>query len=213
MILASLLAILTLPFVGSAQGTASVDDMTMASLNDQMESLGKQLDDLGSVMDKYGEEMDVYGEEMDKYGKEMEDSDGYSTSAQTKMNELGEKMNALGEKMNKHGEEMGKLGELMGKYGEKMGEKHQDMVNWFFKELKNDGLISSLNSKARIIFDEKGLNVDGENAADSLFKKYKTGIEKYWGKSLKPDFTFFFKGTVSEKNGKIELNGNMNTDF
>lgn len=198
MIFASLLALLTVPFLATAQ-TAVNDDMTMASLNDQMDKLGKQMDDLGEVMDGYGKEMD-------KYGKELEDSNGSSSTSEKKMNELGEKMNKLGE-------EMGKLGELMGKYGEKMGEKHQDMINWFFKELKKDGLVSSLNGKARVIFDEKGLNVDGTNASDSLFKKYKTGVEKFWGKSLKSDFTLFFKGTISEKNGNVALDGNMNTDF
>ncbi len=210
MIFASLLVFLTLPFMASSQ-TASIDDMSMASLNDQMDQLGKQMDDLGSVMDEYGKEMDKYGNEMDKYGKEMEDSQ--STSTQKKMNELSEKMNALGEKMSKHGEEMGKLGELMGKYGEKMGKKHQALTNWFFHELKKDGLISSLNGKARIIFDENGLDVDGKKASDSLTQKYKTALEKHWGKPLKPDFLFFFKGTIHEKSGNIELDGNMNSDF
>lgn len=212
MIFASLLAILAMPFLGKSQGTA-IDDMSMASLNDQMEQLGKQMDDLGDMMDEYGKEMDVYGKEMDKYGKEVDDNQGPSASVQQKMNELSEKMNALGEKMGKQGDEMGKLGDLMGKYGEKIGQKHQDMVNWFFREMKKDGLISSLNGNVRIIFDEKGLNVDGEKASDSLYSKYKSGLEKHWGKTLKPDFLFFFKGKIKEESGKIELDGNMNTDF
>ncbi len=193
-----LLALLTSPFLAISQ-TASTDDMTLAALDAKMENLGQE-------MEKLGEVMEGYGQEMEKYGKELENSEGQSKSAQQKMEELGDKMNALGE-------EMGKLGEIMGKYGEKMGETHQNMMNWFFNELKKDGLIASLNGKTRIIFDEKGLNVDSENASDALFKKYKSGLEKYWGKPLKPDFTFFFKGTVSEKNGKIETNGSMNSDF
>lgn len=193
-----LLALLTLPYFGASQ-TASTDDMTLAALDEKMENLGQE-------MEKLGEVMEGYGQEMEKYGKELEDSEGQSKSAQQKMEELGEKMNELGEKM-------GELGEIMGKYGEKMGEQHQKMITWFFQELKKDGLISSLNGKARIIFDEKGLNVDGENASDALFKKYKSGIEKYWGKPLKPDFSLFFKGTIKENGSKIETDGNMNSSF
>lgn len=191
-----LLAVLALPFIAISQ---SADDMTLAALETNMDKLGKEMDKLGDVMDDYGKEMD-------KLGEELENSDGQSKSAQEKMHQLGEKMNELGEKM-------GKLGEQMGEYGEKMGEQHQKMMSWFFHELKKDGLISSLNGKARIIFDDKGLNVDGENASSALFNKYKSGFEKYWGKSLKPDFTFFFKGAIKEVNGKIETEGSMNTDF
>ncbi|MBK9014088.1 MAG: hypothetical protein IPM82_08345 [Saprospiraceae bacterium] len=197
-IFSCLLALLAWPFLAASQ-TASTDDMTLAVLDEKMENLGQEMEKLGEVMESYGQEME-------RYGKELESSEGQSTSAQKKMEELGDKMNALGE-------EMGKLGEVMGKYGEKMGETHQSMTNWFFQELKKDGLISSLNGKARVIFDEKGLNVDGENAPGTLFKKYKSGLEKYWGKPLKPDFTFFFKGTLNEKDGKVETNGSMNTDF
>ncbi|MCC6723465.1 MAG: hypothetical protein IT258_03075 [Saprospiraceae bacterium] len=190
-----LLALLAAPFMAASQS----DDMTLAALDEKMESLGKE-------MDKLGEVMDGYGKEMEQYGKELEDNEGQSSSA-------SEKMEALGEKMNELGDQMGKLGEIMGEYGDKMGETHQKMMTWFFQELKKDGLITSLNGKARIIFDEKGLNVNGENASDSLFQKYKSGLEKYWGKALKPDFSLFFKGDIKEKNGKIETNGNMNSDF
>ncbi|MBI1227139.1 MAG: hypothetical protein GC192_18045 [Bacteroidetes bacterium] len=193
-----LIALLAWPFLASSQ-IAVHDDMTLAVLNDKMEKLGHEMESLGEVMEGYGKEMEKYGEELEK-------NEGNAPSAEKKMNELGDKMNKLGD-------EMGKLGDEMGQYGEKMGELHQAMMTWFFKELKSDGLISTLNGKARIIFDEKGLNIDGENASETLFNKYKTGIEKYWGKALKSDFTFFFKGTISEKNGKIETNGNMNTDF
>ena len=51
------------------------------------------------------------------------------------------------------------LEDQMGQYGEKMGKLHQEMIDWFFYELKKDALIPSLNGKARIIFDEKGLSV------------------------------------------------------
>lgn len=193
-----LLAMLTLPFMVASQNP-STDDLTLAALDSKMENLGEEMEKLGTVMESYGQEME-------KYGKELEDSEGQSKSAQQKMEELGEKMNVLGE-------EMGKLGEIMGEYGEKMGEQHQQMMNWFFRELKNDGLISSLNGKARVIFDEKGLNVDGKNASGALFSKYKAGFEKYYGKALKPDFTLFLKGSIREKDGKIETDGTMNSDF
>ncbi len=143
---------------------------------------------------------------MEKYGKEIEKSPGQSHNAEKQMGELGEKMNQLGD-------QMGKLGDQMGAYGEKMGALHQQMINWFFYELKKDGLISSLNGKSRIIFDEQGLVVDGNKASAEQFKKYKAGLEKYWGKTLKPDFLFFFKGTIREKDGKIETEGNMNSDL
>jgi hypothetical protein len=193
-----LLAMLASPFLAVSQTTAT-DDMTMAALEVKMESLGEEMEKLGEVMESYGQEME-------KYGDELEKSEGKSKTAEKKMEELGDKMNELGE-------QMGKLGEIMGEYGEKMGETHQQMTTWFFQELKKDGLIPSLVGKARIIFDEKGLNVDGKNASDALFNKYKAGIEKYWGKPLKTDFSFFFKGTIKEKNGKIETEGNMNSDF
>jgi DNA repair exonuclease SbcCD ATPase subunit len=193
-----LLAVLASPFFAAAQ-TATTDNMTLAALDEKMESLGQE-------MEKLGEVMEGYGLEMEKQSKELEDSEGQSSSAQKRMEALGEKMNELGE-------QMGKLGEIMGQYGEKMGETHQQMMTWFFQELKKDGLIASLNGKARIIFDEKGLNVDGENASSALFNKYKSGFEKYWGKPLKTDFSLFFKGTIKEKNGKIETDGNMNSDF
>jgi hypothetical protein len=193
-----LLAMLASPFIAASQSSYT-DDMTLAVLDEKMESLGQEMDKLGEVMDSYGSEME-------KYSKELEASGGQSSKSQKKMEELGDKMNALGE-------QMGKLGEIMGKYGEKMGEKHQQMMNWFFRELKKDGLIASLNGKARVIFDEKGLNVDGKNASDSLFSKYKAGFEKYYGRTLKSDFTLFFKGTIKELDGKIETDGNMNTDF
>ena len=193
-----LLALFAWPFLATSQTSVS-DDIALAALNEKMEKLGQEMESLGSVMEDYGKEME-------KYGAELEKNEDKASSAEKKMNELGEKMNKLGD-------EMGKLGDIMGEYGNKMGETHEAMVTWFFKELKKDGLISSLNGKAKVIFDEKGLNVGGENASDAQFKKYKTGLEKYWGKPLKSDFTFFFKGTVSEKNGKIDLDGNINTDF
>lgn len=189
---------LAIPLLAVSQ-TAASDDLTLAALDQKMERLGQEMEKLGEVMESYGEEME-------KYGKELEASEGQSDSAQKKMEALGDKMNELGE-------EMGKLGEIMGEYGEKMGEQHQKMVTWFFQELKKDGLIPSLNGKARIIFDEKGLNVDGENAPINLFNKYKSGLETFWGKPLKSDFSLFFKGEIKGKGGKIETNGNMNSDF
>ncbi len=194
----SLLPMFASPFLAVSQSN-SADDMTMAALEVKMESLGQEMEKLGEIMESYGQEME-------KYGDELEKSEGKSKTAEKKMEELGDKMNTLGE-------QMGKLGAIMGEYGEKMGEKHHQMMTWFFKELKKDGLISSLNGKARIIFDEKGLNVDGKNASDALFKKYKAGIEKYYDQPLKTDFSLFFKGTIKEKNGKIETDGSMNSDF
>lgn len=143
---------------------------------------------------------------MDKYGKEIEKSPGHSSKVEKQMEELGEKMNQLGE-------QMGKLGEIMGQYGEKMGVMHQQMIDWFFRELKKDALLSSLNGKTRIIFDEKGLSVDGNKASEEQFKKYKSGLEKHWGQPLKSDFLLFFKGTIHDKDGKIGMDGTMNTDF
>ncbi len=189
--------LLACPFPAFSQNTS--DETSMATLNEKMEQLGDEMEGLGKVMEKYGTEME-------KYGKEIEKSPGHSPKAEKQMEELGEKMNQLGT-------EMGKLGEQMGQHGEKMGALHQQMIDWFFRELKKDVLISSLTGKSRIIFDEKGLSVDGNKASEEQFKKYKSGFEKYWGQALKSDFLFFFKGTIREKDGKIETEGNMNTDF
>ncbi len=190
-------ALLSLPFLTAAQSSA--DDLTMAALSDKMENLGQEMEKLGVVMEGYGQEME-------RYGQQLEETQGKAPEAQKKMQELGDKMKILGD-------EMGSLGDEMGQYGKRMGELHRQMMNWFFYELKKDGLIQSLNGNARVIFDEKGLDVDGKKASDEMFRKYKSGLEKYWGKSLKPDFTFFFKGTLKEKNGNIETNGSMNMDF
>ncbi len=187
----------SLPFLTTAQ--TSADDLTMAALSEKMENLGQEMEKLGAVMEGYGQEMERHGQELEK--------------AQGKAPEAEKKMQSLGDKMGSLGDEMGKLGDEMGQYGKRMGELHRQMINWFFHELKKDGLIQSLDGKARIIFDEKGLDVDGKKASDELFRKYKSGLEKYWGKSLKPDFTFFFKGTLKEKGGNVETNGSMNTDF
>lgn len=196
-IVGTLAILLACPFLAFAQ--TSTDDMAMATLSEKMEQLGDEMEGLGKVMESYGAEME-------KYGQEMEKNPGHSPKAEKQMEELGEKMNQLGE-------QMGKLGDQMGQYGEKMGALHQQMIDWFFHELKKDALIGSLNGKARIIFDEQGLSVDGKKASDEQAKKYKAGLEKYWGRALKSDFLLFFKGTIREKEGKIETDGNMNTDL
>jgi hypothetical protein len=177
----------------------SVDNMDMATLNEKMNTLGDEMNVLGK-------EMESYGKEMEKYGQELEKNAGRSPQAEKQMNDLGEKMNRLGA-------EMGKLGEQMGQYGERMGELHRQMINWFFRELKKDGLIASLNGKTRVIFDAQGLDIDGKKASAAQFAKYKAGFEKYWGRPLKTDFLFFYKGTIEEKEGKIVTEGNLNTDF
>ncbi len=187
--------LLACPFLAFSQN----DSDNMAMLSEKMDKLGDEMEGLGKIMENYGAEME-------KYGKEIEKAPGHSPKAEKEMEELGEKMNELGEKM-------GKLGDQMGQYGEKMGALHQQMVDWFFRELKKDGLISSLNGKSRIIFDDKGLNVDGNKASEEQFRKYKSGFEKYWGRALKSDFLFFFKGSIKEEDGKIQTEGNLNTDF
>ena len=171
-----------------------------------MATLSEKMDQLGDEMDGLGKDMEIDGDKMENYGKELEQHSGQSPKTEKQMEELGEKMNKLGD-------EMGKLGDQMGLYGEKMGELQQQMIDWFFRELKKDGLIPSLQSKVRIIFDEKGFEVDGNKTNEAQFNKYKAGLEKYWGRSLKSDFLFFFKGTIQEKDGKIETDGSMNTDF
>lgn len=189
--------LLSCPSLTHAQNAS--DDMAMAVLSEKMDKLGSEMDDLGKIMQ-------TKGTDMEKYGKEMEKNNGSTEDLEKRMSELGESMNQLGT-------QMGKLGEEMGRYGEKMGVLHQQMIDWFFHELKNDALITSLNGKARIIFDDKGLNVNGNKVSEQLAQKYKSGLEKYWGQELKSDFRFFFKGTIQEKNGKIDAEGEMNTDL
>lgn len=196
LIIFGLAALLAAPFFGHAQSAA--DGLSLAQLDEKMDVLGDEMDQLGDVMDGYGKEMDKLGKKME-HGRATE-------KEQTDMESLSKKMSDLGEKM-------GDLGEQMGQMGEKMGEKHQKMTDWFFRELKKDGLLRALNGEARIIFDEKGLNVNGENASVALFEKYKKSVESFWGKPLKPKFTFFFKGDLYEKNGNLETNGTMNSDF
>ena len=175
------------------------DNLDLATLHERMDALGDEMNALGKVMDDYGKDME-------KAGHELEKNHGRAPQAEKQMSELGEKMHELGEKM-------GKLGEQMGRYGERMGTLHREMTNWFFRELKRDGLIPSLQGKARIIFDAQGLDVNGTKASAAHFQKYKAGLEKYWGRTLKPDFLFLFKGDLKEENGKIVTDGNLNTDF
>jgi hypothetical protein len=188
---------LACPFQNFAQDVSG--DMAMATLSEKMDKLGAEMDGLGK-------KMEAKGADMEKYGKEMEKNHGNASDVEKQMEELGASMNVLGE-------QMGKLGEQMGQYGERMGVLHQQMVTWFFQELKNDALLASLNGKSRIIFDRQGLDVNGEKASAEQVKKYKAGLEKYWGKALKPDFLFFFNGKTQEKDGKIETDGTMNTDL
>lgn len=198
MLVFAVAALLACPSLTYAQETSV--DMTMAELSANMDKLGGQMDELGKMMDMHDEEMEKYGKEWEK------DITHPNTEARDKMVELGEKMSELGEKM-------GKLGEQMGQYGEKMGALHRDMNDWFFRELKKDGLLASFKGKVRVIFDDKGLDVNGSKASEAQFQKYKTGFEKFWGRSLKADFLYFFNGTLEEKDGKIDPNGSVNMDF
>ncbi|HOY04796.1 MAG TPA: hypothetical protein PLO67_05295 [Saprospiraceae bacterium] len=196
----TLFAVAVLLFCSSlTRAQNASDDMAMAVLSEKMDKLGAEMDDLGKIME-------TKGSDMEKYGKEMEKNNGGTADLEKQMSELGESMSRLGA-------QMGKLGEEMGRYGEKMGVLHQQMINWFFHELKNDALISSLNGQSRIIFDGKGLDVNGNKVSDVLTQKYKAGLEKYWGRTLKPDFLFFFNGTIQEKNGNVDAEGEMNTDL
>ena len=189
--------LLSCPFLIRAQNDSG--DMVMAVLSEKMDKLGAEMDGLGKSME-------TKGTDMEKYGKELEKNNGASEGIQKKMEELGESMGQLGD-------QMGKLGEEMGRYGERMGILHQNMIDWFFRELKNDALLPSLNGKSNIVFDENGLKVNGNQASDALFAKYKSGFEKHWGRTLKPGYKFLFKGTIREKNGKVDAEGEMNTDF
>jgi hypothetical protein len=171
---------------------------TLAQISDKMESLGDKMEGLGTIMEKHGGEMEKYGKKIEKNPNDEDTS---------------QKMSSLGDEMSKLGDEMSVMGDEMTKYGDEMGIKHEAMMQWFFEELKKDGLVALINGNMKIDFQPNGLTVNGKKADSSMFDKYKNGFEKHWGRALKSDFLFHFSGKVSNKNGKIETDGTMSNEF
>jgi hypothetical protein len=177
------------------KGTAQI---SLAQISDNMETLGDKMDVLGDIMEKHGLKMEKYGKEIERNPSDEKASDN---------------MSKLGDEMSKLGDEMSVLGDEMSKLGDEMGVKYEVMLNWFFEELKNDGLIESLKGDMNIEFKPNSLKVNGKKADAALFNKYKKGFERHWGRALKSDFSFTFKGKVEKKNGKISTEGTNSNDF
>ena len=165
--------------------------MRKAKTDDEREAIGKEM---GAVSDKMGD----VGKEMGNIGD--------------KMGEVGREMGGIGDKMGQIGNEMGVIGNKMGVIGEQMHKRHKKIFSWFFQELKRDGLLKS--DKCSIMMEEGVFIVNGQSLSTEVFQKYKKGIEKRLGKALKPDFSLYFKGTVSNMTEEgFDFDGNMNSHY
>lgn len=149
-------------------------------------------------MSAIGEKMSTVGEEMSKIGE--------------KMGVVGNEMGKTGEKMGAIGNEMGIVGNKMGIIGEKMGERHRKIFSWFFQELKREGILKEDN--VSILMEKGVLLVNGQVMNENVFTKYKKGIEERLAKSLKPDFSFYFKGKISNlTDNSFDFQGNMSSHY
>ena len=165
--------------------------MKKAKTDDEREAIGKEM---GAVSDKMGD----VGKEMGAIGD--------------KMGKVGQDMGGIGDKMSKIGDEMSKVGDKMGVIGEQMEKRHKKIFSWFFQELKRDGLLTS--NKCSVMMEEGVFIVNGQSLSTEVFQKYKKGIESRLGKALKPDFSLYFKGTVSNITEEgFDFDGNMNSHY
>ena len=165
--------------------------MKKAKTDDEREAIGKEM---GIISDKMGD----VGTKMGNIGD--------------KMGDVGTEMGAIGDKMGKIGNEMGVIGDKMGIIGEQMEKRHKKIFSWFFQELQHDGLLKS--NKCSIMMEEGIFIVNGQSLSAEVFQKYKKGIEQRLGKALKPDFSFYFKGTISNMTEEgFDFDGNMNSYY
>ena len=165
--------------------------MKKAKTDDEREAIGKEMSAVSDKMGDVGEQMGAIGD---------------------KMGNVGTDMSGIGDKMSKIGQEMSVVGNKMGVIGEQMEKRHKKIFSWFFQELKRDGLLPS--NKCSVMMEEGILIVNGQSLSTEVFQKYKKGIEQRLGKALKPDFSLYFKGTVSNITEEgFDFDGNMNSNY
>lgn len=173
------------------------EDM-MKQVEAKMKPLEKQMKDLSRKLktatndnerEKISQDMDKVSQEMGNIGNEM-------SAIGDKMSEVGDEMSDVGEKMNEIGNEMSKIGEKMSVVGEKMEARHKKIFSWFFQELKKEGLVSE--GDCSIIMEQNIFIVNGKILTTEQYQKYKSGIEQRLEKSLKSNFSIYFKGVLEK---------------
>ena len=165
--------------------------MKKAKTDEERESISNEMTAISDKMSNIGEQMGGIGD---------------------KMGNVGQEMGGIGDKMSKIGQEMSVVGNKMGVIGEEMGKRHKKIFSWFFQELKRDGLLTS--NKCSVMMEEGVFIVNGQSLSTEVFQKYKKGIEQRLGKALKPDFSLYFKGTVSNLTEEsFDFDGNMNSNY
>jgi hypothetical protein len=151
-------------------------------------------------------------DEMGDIGNKMGDIGNEMGNVGNKMNGVSRGMSDIGGKMGEIGNEMGKIGTKMGVIGTKMEKRHKKIFSWFFQELKKEGLLTS--NKCSIIMENELFIVNGQNLGKAQIQKYKLGVEQRLGKPLKADFSFYFKGEISNLTEEgFEFDGNMNSNY
>ena len=183
-------------------------ELKMKPFEKQMKELEKKLRNSSTTE----AERNQITREMSEVGNKMGDIGNEMGKVGNKMNDVSHGMSDIGSKMSEIGNEMSKIGTKMGVIGEEMGKRHKKIFSWFFQELKRDGLLKS--DKCSIMMEEGIFIVNGQSLSTEVFQKYKKGIEQRLGKALKPDFSLYFKGTLSNITEEgFDFDGNMNSNY
>jgi hypothetical protein len=150
--------------------------------------------------------------EMSEVSKTMSEVGNAMGKVGGNMSSISDGMSEVSRKMGEIGVEMGKVGDKMGVIGNLMGERHRKIFSWFFQELKREGILKEDN--VSILMEKGVLLVNGQLMNENIFTKYKKGIEVRLGKPLKPDFSFYFKGKISNlTDNRFDFQGNMSSNY
>jgi chromosome segregation ATPase len=180
----------------------------MKPLEKQMKDLEKKLRNSPTTE----AERNVITKEMSVVSNKMGDVGNEMGKVGNKMNDVSHGMSEVGNKMSDIGNEMGKVGQKMGEIGEEMGKRHRKIFSWFFQELTRDGLLK--DEKCSVLMEQGILIVNSVSLNKEQFEKYKKGIEQRLGKPLKSDFSFYFKGKISNMTEDgFDFDGNMSSHY
>lgn len=180
----------------------------------KMKPYEKQLHELERKMRKAEteEERKAISKEMSLIGDKMGEVGTQMSAIGDKMGNVGKDMGEIGDKMGKIGSEMGLVGNKMSIVGEKMEKRHKKIFSWFFQELKKDGFLS--DDKCSVLLEQSIMVVNGQTLSKEQLEKYKKGIENRLGKSLKSDFSVYFKGVIKNMTEEgFDFDGQMNSSY
>lgn len=186
----------------------------MREWEQKMKPYEKQMHELEKKMRKAEteEERRAISKEMSAIGDKMGDVGTQMSGIGDKMGTVGKDMGDIGDKMGKIGSEMGLIGNKMSIVGEKMEKRHKKIFSWFFQELKKDGLLT--DDKCSVLIEQNIMVVNGQTLSKEQLEKYKKGIETRLGKSLKPDFSVYFKGVINNMTEEgFDFDGQMNSYY